>query len=135
GVVVAEVALALVLLDGAGLMLRAFLHLQNTPAGLVSENVLTLHLSPGGDSRHYYQIEERVRQIPGVRAAGFIQSLPLQNSGWYGYFRIEGRPPEVPSRQPSSELRYVTPGYFRAFGIPLRKGRGFTEHDTSEAPR
>ena len=134
GLVVAEVALAFVLLTGAGLLLRAFLHLQNTPTGLVAENVLTLHLSQGGDARHYYQIEERVAQIPGVRAAGFIQYLPLQNSGWEGYFTVAGRPPEIPSRQPMAELRYVTPGYFRAFGIPLRKGRVFTDRDNSEAP-
>jgi putative ABC transport system permease protein len=135
GLVVAEVALAFVLLTGAGLLLRAFLHLQNTPTGLVSENVLTLHLSAAGDARHYYQIEERVRRIPGVRAAGFIQYLPLQNAGWDAYFSVEGRPPEIRSRQPMAELRYVTPGYFRAFGIPLRKGRSLTDYDNSEAMR
>jgi putative ABC transport system permease protein len=135
GLVVAEVALAFMLLTGAGLLLRAFLRLQNTRTGMAPENVLTLQLSTGPEARYYYTIEERVRQIPGVRGAGFIQYLPLRNSGWNSYFTIDGRAPEPPSRQPSAELRYVTPGYFRALGIPLRRGRGFSDQDNSGAPR
>jgi putative ABC transport system permease protein len=94
GLVVAEIALAFVLLIGAGLLLRAFLRLQATPTGLVAENVLTLHITGGADASRY-----------------------------------------IPSRLPVAELRYVTPGYFRALGIPLRKGRGLTGRDTHETPR
>jgi len=135
GLVVAEIALAFVLLIGAGLLLRAFLHLQATPTGLIAENVLTLHISGNADVRRYYELEQRIEQIPGVHAAGLIQFLPLQNWDWVAHFTIDGRPPEIPSRQPVSELRYVTPGYFRALGIPLRKGRGLAHHDTGGAPR
>ena len=133
GLVVAEVALAFILLIGAGLLFRAFLRLQATPTGLASENVLTLHISGNANARRLYELEQRISKLPGVRAAGFIQLLPLQDWGWTGHFTVEGRP-ETPSRQPVAELRYVTPEYFRALGIPLRRGRGFTDHDMSDTP-
>jgi predicted permease len=135
GLVVAEIALAFVLLIGAGLLLRAFLRLQATPTGLVAENVLTLHITGGADARRYGEIEQRIEEIPGVSAAGLTQFLPLQNWDWLAHFTIAGRPAEIPSRLPVAELRYVTPGYFRALGIPLRKGRGLTGRDTPDAPR
>jgi predicted permease len=121
--VVVEVALAFVLLAGAGLLLRTFLNLQRTNPGLNADNVLTLHVVVSG-ARESAAIEERVAQIPGVRAAGLISLLPLQNSGWSGFFTIPGRPGLL-----KSELRYVTPGYFRAMGIPLRRGREFSPRD------
>jgi predicted permease len=129
GLVVAEVALAFVLLAGAGLLLRTFLNLQSTPTGLQAENVLTLHMVVAGadESR---ALEERVSQIPGVRAAGFISLLPLQNSNWNGRFTVTGRPGEG-----GAEFRYVTPGYFRTMGIPLLRGRGLSDRDTSAAPK
>jgi putative ABC transport system permease protein len=127
--VVAEVALAFVLLVGAGLLLRTFLNLQHTSPGLNPENVLTMHLVIPGASESM-AIEQRVSQIPGVRAAGMISLLPLQDSGWSAGFTIAGRP-EVHE----TELRYVTPGYFRAMGIPLRRGREFSPHDDRSAPR
>ena len=139
--VVAEIALSFVLLVSAGLVLRTFLRLQNTPAGFVPHNVLTLHLTvtladfaaPGVYGRYVQELEERIRRIPGVRAAGFIQYLPLQNWGWNASFSIAGRPEQADA--PKAELRYVSPGYFEAFRIPLRRGRLFTEHDTSTSPR
>jgi predicted permease len=121
--VVVEVALAFVLLAGAGLLLRTFLNLQRTNPGLNAENVLTLHVVVSG-AQESAAIEERVAQIPGVRAAGLISLLPLQNSGWSGFFTIPGRPGLL-----KSELRFVTPGYFRAMGIPLRRGREFSPRD------
>ena len=126
--VVAEVALAFVLLVGAGLLLRTFLNLQHTNPGLNAENVLTMHVVLSG-ARESMAIEERVAQIPGVRAAGMISLLPLQNSGWNGGFTITGSP-EIHE----TELRYVTPGYFRAMGIPLRRGREFSPRDDPAAP-
>ena len=81
----------------------------------------------------YFRIEERVRNVSGVVAAGFIQLVPLQNWGWIGAFRISGRPP---TPQPSTvELRTVTPGYFDTLQIPLRAGRNLTEHDRTAKPR
>jgi predicted permease len=127
--VVVEVALAFVLLAGAGLLLRTFLHLQRTNPGLNAENVLTVHVVVSS-ARESTAIEDRVAQIPGVRAAGLISLLPLQDSGWSGGVTIAGRPQALPT-----ELRYVTPGYFRAMGIPLRQGREFSPRDGPEVPR
>jgi predicted permease len=123
--VVTEIALAFVLLAGAGLLLRTFLNLQHTDPGLNPENVLTLHVVLSG-APESVAIEERVAQIPGVRAAGLISLLPLQNSGWNGGFKISGSP-EIHE----TELRFVTPGYFRAMGIPLRRGREFSRPDVN----
>lgn len=127
--VVVEVALAFVLLAGAGLLLRTFLNLQRTNPGLNAANVLTVHLVVSS-ARESMAIEERVAQISGVRAAGLISLLPLQNSGWYGGFTIAGRAGVF-----QTELRYVTPGYFRAMGIPLRLGREFSSRDGPDVPR
>jgi predicted permease len=121
--VVVEVALAFILLAGAGLLLRTFLNLQRTNPGLNAENVLTVHVVVSGGSESM-ALAERIAQIPGVRAAGLISLLPLQNTGWSGFSRIPGKPEPL-----QTELRYVTPGYFRALGIPLRAGREFSPHD------
>jgi predicted permease len=75
-------------------------------------------------------IQERVSRIPGVRADGFISMLPLQTSGWTAGFQIPGRAEILPC-----ELRYVTPGYFSAMGVPIRRGRDFTTRDAADQPR
>jgi putative ABC transport system permease protein len=126
--VVAEVSLAFVLLVGAGLLLRTFLNLRNTNPGLNPENVLTVHVVLSG-ANESMAIEDRVSRIPGVRAAGMISLLPLQDSGWSAGFTIPGSPGIH-----ETELRYVTPGYFRAMGIPLRLGRELSPHDVPGAP-
>ena len=127
--VVVEVALAFILLAGAGLLLRTFLNLRQTHPGLHAENVLTVHIVLS-DARESTLIEDRVRQIPGVREAGIISLLPLQNSDWTGFFTIAGRPGLF-----QTQLRYVTPGYFRTMGIPLRQGREFSPRDGPGSPR
>jgi predicted permease len=127
--VVVEVALAFVLLAGAGLLLRTFINLHGTNPGLNAENVLTLHVVLSG-AQDSMAIEERVAEIPGVRGAGLISLLPLQDSGWSGGFTIRGLPDVH-----ETELRFVTPGYFRAIGIPLRRGREFSAHDNGATPR
>jgi predicted permease len=139
--VVVEVALAFVLACGGTLLVRELIRLRNTDTGLVSRNVVTFHLgqrmTPRTDTRQYYEIADRVAQLPGVRAAGFTQLLPLQNWGWTSSssdFRIRGRATTTPSSPFTVELRYVTPGYFQALGIPIRTGRGFTARDTRDAP-
>jgi predicted permease len=141
--VVSEIALSVVLLVSAGLVLRAFLRLQATPAGLVTDHVLTMRVTAslrdypglGSFGRYLQELEDRVRQVPGVTAAGFIQYLPLQNWGWSGGFSIRGRAPEPDGRPPQSELRYVSPGYFETLRIPIRRGRAFTLRDTADIPR
>jgi predicted permease len=126
--VVAEIAMALVLLAGAGLLLRTFVNLRKADAGLNAENVLTVHVVLAG-AREATAIEERVSRMPGVRAAGMISLLPLQDSGWSGGFTIRGKP-EVHE----AELRFVTPGYFRAMGVALRRGREFSSSDIPGTP-
>jgi putative ABC transport system permease protein len=127
--VVMEVALAFVLLVGAGLLLRTFINLHRANPGLDPENVLTLHVVLSG-AQDSMAIEERVTQIPGVRAAGLTSLLPLQDSGWSAGFTVRGLPDVH-----ETELRFVTPGYFRAMGIPLRRGREFSAHDNGATPR
>jgi predicted permease len=103
-------------------------------------NVLTLHLghqmTPQTDVRQFYEIARRARELPGVRAAGFTQVLPLQNWGWSAIsndFVVRGRPPIAPMFP--IQLRYVTPGYVEALGIPIVNGRGITDRDDQGAPR
>ena len=139
GLVVVEIAAAFVLLIGAGLLLRTFLSLRNTETGLRAENVLTLHLTipatqaqTPGAAQYCREIEERVQRIPGVRAVGLVSLLPLQDWGWTARFSIAGRPDQAAAPM-LAELRYVSPGYFRALGIPIRKGRGFTDSDRGDS--
>jgi predicted permease len=131
GLVIVEVALAFALALGVGGVLRELGRMARTDTGMVTDGVMTLHLSPRLPDNDYFDIEERVRQIPGVTAAGFVQLIPLQNWGWLGDIHIDGRPRE---ERPTVELRTVTPGYFRALGIPLRSGRNLTPGDSRRDP-
>jgi putative ABC transport system permease protein len=130
--VVTEVALAVMLAFGAALMMGEVSRLRRQPVGISIDNVLTLHLTPRTSADDYYAIEERSSQLAGVRAAGFIQLVPLQNWGWLADFSVRGRPREG---RPIAGLRYVTPGYFSTLRIPIVRGRGFTVHDDESSPR
>jgi predicted permease len=132
GLVVAEVSLAFILALGAALVAREAIRLKAVPSGVVTENVLTLHLTPRAEASDYYAIAQRVSAMSGVRGAGFTQLVPLQNWGWEAQFTIYGRPTRD---QPVAGLRYVTPGYFDALGIQVVNGRGFTDADAPGAPR
>jgi predicted permease len=132
GLVIAEVSLAFLLAIGAVIVAREAIRLRSVPSGIVTDNVLTLHLTPRTQAGDYYSIEQRVAALTGVRGAGLTQLIPLQNWGWNADFRVRGRP--MASRALAG-LRYVTPGYFRAMGIRLVRGREFTEHDDESAPR
>jgi predicted permease len=132
GLVVAEVSLAFMLAMGAALVAREAMRLRSVPSGIVTDNVLTLHLTPRTDGQDYYAIEERVAALPGVHSAGFTQLVPLQNWGWQADFRVRGRPM---TGRAVAGLRYVTPGYFETMGIRIVRGRGFTQYDDGAAPR
>jgi len=139
--VVAEVAVALVLLAGAGVMLRSFLKLRAVDPGFRADRVLTvrLGLTPSRyreeqqKTSFYRALLERVRALPGVEAAAATNHLPMV-SDLNRAFTIGGRPVPLPGEWPAARFRAVTPDYFRAMGIPLLRGRVFTGQDDAEAP-
>ena len=142
GLVIAEVALALVLLSGAGLLIKSFARLQNVNPGFNPRNALTFEVSlpkiqyPDDASvvRFNNEAQRRIAALPGVQAAGFSTILPLAgtNSDWS--FAIEGRPSDNNSPSPDEEKRQVSPDYFRAIETPLIKGRFFSDADSADAP-
>ncbi|HEX9944661.1 MAG TPA: ABC transporter permease [Thermoanaerobaculia bacterium] len=138
--VIVEIAVSLILLVGAGLLLRGFLTLSSTEPGLVAEKVLTGHLSvpdgqlKGSTPRLFRPALEKIRAIPGVRSAALISMLPIQNAWMNGRFVIEGRPDPQPGQEPVAELRIASPGLFQSLGIPILKGRDFTESDGEAGP-
>jgi predicted permease len=140
--VASEVALALVLLTTAGLMVRSFLRVQAVETGFRSDGVLVFDLQlprsyPSEASQVFLfdQLTARLDALPAVHAAGAISFLPLGGGQNRGRFAIEGDPPAAPGHEPSAERRIVTPGYFAAMGIPIRRGRVFTGYDTRDQPR
>lgn len=143
GLVAGQVALALALLVGAGLMVRSFVQLVAVDPGFVTDDVLTLEvvLPPGeyaASARIHgfqQQLLERVRAIPGVRAAGMAYVLPMSRSSPSARFTIEGRAPARAGEVLRAGWRPVTPGYFEALGIPLRRGRALAEDDVAQARR
>jgi putative ABC transport system permease protein len=138
--VVAEVSLALVLLIGAGLMIRSFARLQSVNTGFQAENVLTMRAQlPGKKYPEPHQIvdffkhaQERIATIPGVQAVGAISYLPLTGLASRDSFKIPGQPSLAAGQEPGVEVRVVTPAYFQAMGIPLLKGRLLDERDVKE---
>jgi putative ABC transport system permease protein len=140
--IIAEFALSLVLLIGAGLMIKSFWRLQHVDPGFNPNNVLTFQLSlPRAKyakneeiTAFYHQAVERIKTLPGVTAVGATSILPLSGSNSDNSFVIEGRPLLDLSAIPDEELRIVTPDYFRAMNIPLIKGRYFADADTPPSP-
>jgi putative ABC transport system permease protein len=141
--VVVEVALSLVLLIGAGLMIRSFSRLQQINLGFNPENVvaLTLALSSSKYPEDHQRVAffqaalERLRSLSGVQSAGATTGLPLTLSVSGSDFRIEGRPDPEPGTEVIINTRSVSPGYFGTLGIRLIKGRDFTDRDNSDAPK
>lgn len=135
--VVAEVALGLVLLIGAGLMIRSFGQLMNVNPGFDARNVLTGRISMARanykthETRVQYinQTLERLKALPGVESAAFAAPMPFSGGNVFSDFSIEGRPKPEPGKEPSASNRSITPQYFQAMKIPLRQGRYFTEQD------
>jgi predicted permease len=141
--VVAQLALSIVLLVGAGLTLRSFRHLLQTPAGLDARGVLTLRVAIPSDRSEPRELQERllqplleaVRGIPGVASAGLISLLPLDSWGTNGDFWVDGQPQPAPGEAPIAELRVASPDYFKSLGIPVLAGREFAERDGLDGPR
>ncbi|MCW5556930.1 MAG: ABC transporter permease [Verrucomicrobiae bacterium] len=147
--VVSEIALSLVLLLGAGLMLQSFARLAWMDRGFNPEHLLTAQIDfhdtgfggwtqPTNTRPHVplHELMERLRQHPGIQAAGAVTALPAQSGGPPGQpILIEGRPATGLDDLPKTEGYAVTPDYFRALGVPLLRGRDFTEADQLRAPR
>jgi putative ABC transport system permease protein len=140
--VVAEVALAVVVLIGAGLLIRSFVRLRSTDPGFQPSGLLTLRVPLAGgrnaapDRRiaFFQQVADRVATLPGVRAVGAVNGLPLTGLGLGSNFAVDGRPAPAPEQRPLGLLRSVNSAYFRTMGIPLLAGRVFADSDTSQAP-
>ena len=137
-VIVAEVALSIVLLVGAGLMIRSLGQLQDVNPGFNAEKVLTMEVSlpvaryeEGTQMPFYQQLEDRIRALPGVANVGAINMLPLSSNYDSQGVQIEDHP--MPDGQGAApQVRSITPEYFRAMGIPLIKGREFNAHDNMD---
>jgi predicted permease len=139
--VVTEIALALVLLAGAGLMLRTVAALEHVDPGFPLDGAATFELSlpamryPTADSQREFHREtvERLSVIPGAAAAAAINSLPLSGTSTNGDFEIAGRAAFAPGQAPLTYYRVVTPAYFAATQIPIRRGRAFSDSDRDGA--
>ena len=140
--VVVEVALSLVLLSGAGLLLRSFIRLQNVDPGFREAGLLTarvtLPASRYTEGRHntdfFRNALARIEAVPGVESAAGITFLPLAGPGSATSFYRLDRPRPADGELPTTEVRPVTPGFFRTMGVPHRAGRDFTAGDTADSP-
>jgi putative ABC transport system permease protein len=141
--VAVEVALSLVLLIGAGLMIKSFVRLQQTNLGFNPDQVLTVTLSLSSSTypedrqqaAFFRQALERIQSLTGVQSAGATTALPLTLSLSGSDFRIEGRPEPEAGKEMIINTSSVSPGYFSTLGISLMKGRDFSDRDNSDAPR
>ncbi|MGO9273142.1 MAG: ABC transporter permease [Terriglobia bacterium] len=139
--VVSEVALALVLLVGAGLMIRSFRLLTRVETGVDTHNVLALDFSfhepkysqPHVRADFLQQVAERVRTLPGVKSASWVTDVPLSGDSDGLSFSIAGRPDPQGKRR-EANFNIVGPGYLQTLGIPLLRGRDFADRDTETAP-
>ena len=140
--VVAAVALSLMLLAGAGLLLRSFIHVTGIDPGYDYRNTISVDLSPRAlaypDDAKALQFHERllaeVRSTPGVESAGAVDTRPLAPNDSFWSFRVGGRPDPAPGQEPSAKAITITPQFFQTMRIPFRKGRDFTPQDKQGAP-
>jgi putative ABC transport system permease protein len=139
--IVSEVALAFILLAGAGLLIRSFYQLEQVNPGFDATNVITMWLpmddkqySQGNQISEYYkEILDSVQAVPGIRDAATTSALPLQGWGYGMPFQIVGKPIVDVSNRPGAFFKMVSSSYFRSLGMRLRKGRGLSESDTQAA--
>lgn len=137
-----EIALALLLLVGAGLLLRSFARMQDVPPGFPADHLFVADIPvsqaayPKSEQRYEFfdRLVERARTLPGVRSAGAATFLPVSGGGSVIHFNIQGRPPKSASDFIAAGYRAVTPGYFETLGVPLLKGRLFTAADREDGP-
>ncbi|HEY6909738.1 MAG TPA: ABC transporter permease [Myxococcales bacterium] len=141
GLIIGQVALSLVLLAGAGLLLRSFAEVLRVDAGFTPEGVLAAEVSLSGDAyredaamvRFWDEALRRVAALPGAQAAGGVNIPPLHDRSDWSY-ELEGYAPPTPDAAPDDEMRRTLPGYFETLRIALRQGRTFTAADDARAP-
>jgi putative ABC transport system permease protein len=140
--VISEMALALILLVGSGLLIKSFVMLQRVDPGFNPDHVITLRVFLNKTQypampqvlNFYSQLLDRVKTLPGVQTAGAISTLPLSGNNTDTSFLIQGRPDPPPNQQPGAWFNIVTPEYFRAMEMHLVKGRLFDDRDNEKAP-
>jgi len=141
--VVAEVALSVVLLAGAGLLIRSFSRMMNVDPGFRTDHSISFALSlpevkyktPAQQAAFMTSVMERMRALPGVQSAGAGLGMPLTNFGFGFSFTVAGRAPVKPADEPDAEVRVATPEYFPTMGIRIVRGRGFMPQDNAGAAR
>ncbi|MGI8432807.1 MAG: ADOP family duplicated permease, partial [Chthoniobacterales bacterium] len=141
--VVTQVALALVLLAGAGLTLKSFWRSQKAPLGFEPHDILMMMLmlpTTRYDSKEkrgifYRQMLERVGAVPGVVVAAVGENVPFDDTEWDSSFHIVGTPPALPGHEPPAEVNVISPDYFKVMRMPILRGRGFQPEDRLGAPR
>jgi putative ABC transport system permease protein len=141
--VVTQVALAVVLLAGAGLTLKSFWRAEQAPLGFDPHGVLTMSLAlPEGRydkdekvNAFVTRLLERVRNLPGVEQVAVAYNIPFDENESDSYFHLTGTPPIEPGHEVSAEIAMVSSDYFRVMGMPIIRGRGFNAEDTAGKPR
>jgi len=141
--VIAEFAMAVLLLAGAGLMIRSLAAIRGVDPGYHPERILTMRVVVSNTrlperaqvAAFYKQLLERVHALPGVQEAGGIRDFTLSVTPNSGNFTIEGRPPEAEENRVEATLDPVTPRFFSAMGVPLKNGRWLTDQDGPDSPR
>jgi putative ABC transport system permease protein len=139
---VTEIAFAMLLLVGSGLLLRSFARLQEVPPGFQPDHLLvadlpvstTTYASPEQRFQFFDRIVDRAKTLPGVRSAGAASFLPVSGGGGMLHFNIEGRPPKTPHDYLAAGYRAITPQYMETLGVPLLQGRNITAADNEKSP-
>lgn len=138
GLVITQVALAIVLLAGAGLTLKSFWHAQNAPLGFDPHGVVNFEIAlpdakykkDAQKDAFWMRLLERVKNIPGVEAAAISANSPFDENEWDSGFHVTGTPAIPPGQEPSAEVSPVSFDYFRVMGMPILRGRNFGPEDT-----
>ena len=139
--VIGEVAVSFVLLIGAGLLINSFFHLRNLDPGFRSDHLLTMKVNlsevkyPDRERRAAFfdEVMRRVHELPGVHSAAVASNLPLTYNGDSMSISVEGIPDPPPGQQPDVIYRTIGPGYFATMGIPIVRGRDFTDQDNGDS--
>ena len=141
--VISEVALAMMLLISSVLLIRSFVQLQQVQPGFAPRQIVTMlvplprakYPEPPNVVSFYERLLQRINSLPGIRSAAITSSLPPNGLQVSDNFLAEGQPAVDDSKAPLGSILPTTPGYFRALGVPVTKGRDFTERDTADSPR